>query len=105
MHKLDILNDKLQANSVGGKKKPKVHQVEITLTRREKQILYYLSLNKSVKEIANILSQLENKTVSFLTVHSILNKKLYPKFDVLGVSQLIAKAHELKLIPFVLDGV
>ncbi|MCC2624919.1 MAG: Histidine kinase [Burkholderiales bacterium] len=72
----------------------------ITLTPRESQTLYYLSLNKSPKDIAAILSIIEGKTFASATIQAVINKQLYPKFGVFNVGQLLEKASVLKLIPF-----
>lgn len=73
------------------------------VTKRELDVLYYLSLNKSPKEIAQIITILENKTVSDSTINAVINKKLYPKFEVFNIGQLVEKAIMLNLIPFLLD--
>jgi PAS domain S-box-containing protein len=72
----------------------------ISLSKREKEILYLLSLNKSPKEIAQIFSNIENKNIASSTINSIICKQLYPKLGVFNISQLIEKANYLKLIPF-----
>lgn len=72
----------------------------ITLTNRESQTLYYLSLNKSPKDIAAILSIIENKKFAPATIQAVINKQLYPKFGVYNIGQLLEKAGMLKLIPF-----
>ncbi|MCC2644408.1 MAG: sensor histidine kinase [Burkholderiales bacterium] len=72
----------------------------ITLTNRESQTLYYLSLNKSPKDIAAILSIIENKKFAPATIQAVINKQLYPKFGVYNIGQLLEKASMLKLIPF-----
>lgn len=77
---------------------------QIKLTKREQQILYFLSLNKSPKNIAQIITVIENKSVSDSTINAVINKKLYPKFEVFNIGQLIEKAVVLKLIPFLLDN-
>ena len=96
--KIDILNSSIN--------KPPIKIVEadkkISLTKREQQILYYLSLNQSPKDIANILSILDNKEVKPSTINSIICKKLYIKFSVSSVSQLIEKATMLNLLPLLL---
>ncbi|MFN8771201.1 MAG: PAS domain-containing protein [Neisseriaceae bacterium] len=76
----------------------------ITLTKREQDILYLLSLNKSPKEIANILSNRENKNIQSDTIRSMISKQLYTKFGVYNVNQLIEKARILNLIPFIPDN-
>lgn len=75
----------------------------IQLTKREEEILYYLSLNKSPKEIAQILSIIDKKNISFKTVQSIIDKQLYPKFGIFSIGQLIAEARIKGLIPFILS--
>jgi PAS domain S-box-containing protein len=96
-YKIDDLNKKL------GKTSPEIRYLgEIVLSRREKQILYYLAMGKNPKDIANIIGDIEKKIISFKTVLSIINKKLYPKFDVGSRSQLLERAIKLKLIPLML---
>ncbi len=73
---------------------------EITLTRKESEVLYYLSLNKSIKDIAAVETILENKSVSASTINAIIDKQLYPKFKVDNVEQLVEKASALNLILF-----
>ena len=75
----------------------------ISLTKRETEILYLLSLGKSPKEIANILSKAQNKSVCASTINAMINKQLYPKFEVYNVNQLIEKAHLMRKIPLILN--
>ena len=72
----------------------------IVVTKREKEILYFLSMGKTPKEIATVLSIIDGKNVSYGTISAFINKQLYPKFEVFNVGQLIEKATRLKLIPF-----
>ncbi len=72
----------------------------IKLSRRESEILYYLSMHRNPKEIAIILSASEGKKIAPSTVSSIINKGLYPKFDVHNTGQLIDKAISLQLLTF-----
>ena len=74
---------------------------EIKLTKREKEVLYFLSLGKSPKEIAQTLSTLQNHKVASATIGGLINKQLYPKFNVFNISQLLEKASMLNLIPFI----
>lgn len=74
----------------------------IKLTKREYEVLYLLLLGKSPKEIALILSNIEDKVIAPATINSIINKSLYLKFKVNSYSQLIAKSiisRSVNLIP------
>ena len=73
------------------------------LNKREQEILYFISLNKSPKEIASILGVREQKTLAPATIQAIITKQLYVKFGVYSVSNLIEKASFLGLIPFSLE--
>lgn len=73
---------------------------EITITKREREILYFLSMGNTPKEIASILSVIEDKAVLYSTISAFINKQLYPKFNVFSINQLVEKATLLKLIPF-----
>jgi PAS domain S-box-containing protein len=73
---------------------------QIRLTKREREVLYLLSLNKSPKDMAAIISMLEDKEIQDSTINGLINKQLYKKFEVFNVGQLIEKANALKLIPF-----
>ncbi|MCC2624175.1 MAG: hypothetical protein K0R14_48 [Burkholderiales bacterium] len=73
---------------------------EIILTRRESEILYYLSQNKSIKDIAAIASILDNKEVTARTINAIIDKQLYKKFGVDNIEQLVEKADALNMILF-----
>ena len=76
----------------------------ITLTKREQEVLYYLSNHKSPKEIAKILGKKENKNLSPATIASVICKQLYNKFEVNNNCSLIEKAKLLNLIPFIQDN-
>lgn len=76
----------------------------VPLTKRQREILYYLSLNKSPKEIAQILSIIDKKSVTSRTIQSVIDKQLYTKFKVYSISHLIEQANVQKLIPFLLDN-
>lgn len=94
-YKIDYLNEQL-----GIQNKNVEENSKISLTKREKEILYFLSMRKSPKEIASILSKLENKKIASSTINAIINKRLYIKFEVFNISQLLDKANLLNLIPF-----
>lgn len=93
--KMNILNKSLGVNQFNIKQ-----YKNIKLTTREEQVIYLLAMGKRPKEIAIILGKLENKVISHKTISSIINKKLYIKFDVSSYGQLIDKAISLNLIAF-----
>lgn len=78
---------------------------KIVITKREREILYFLSMGKTPKEIASVLSILDGKEVSYGTISAFINKQLYPKFEAFNVSQLVEKATLLKLIPFLNEAI
>lgn len=82
---------------------PNDYNRQIKLSKRESEILYYMSLNNSAKEIAQILTLIHKKSIDHTTVHSIINKQLYLKFDARSPGELIKKAKSLKLIPLIPD--
>jgi PAS domain S-box-containing protein len=96
--KIEMLN-----NKIGKQSNLYKYDHKIKLTKREREILYFLSLNKSPKEIASILSSFENKALSPLTISSIIQKQLYIKFNVNNVSKLVEVTNNLKLIPFLIN--
>ncbi len=102
----DIQNYKVEAltEQIGIKPKISNSDKQIRLTKRELDVLYYLSLNKSPKDISQIITIIENKPVSDSTINAIINKKLYPKFEVFNIGQLVEKAIMLNQIPFLLDN-
>ncbi|HLX52333.1 MAG TPA: PAS domain-containing protein [Aquella sp.] len=102
----DIQNYKIEAltEQIGIKPNISSSDKQIRLTKRELDVLYYLSLNKSPKDIAQIITIIEEKPVSDSTINAIINKKLYPKFEVFNIGQLVEKAIMLNQIPFLLDN-
>jgi PAS domain S-box-containing protein len=94
--KFSNLNNKL------GVSQPDATHSGIALTKREQEVLYFLSTYKSPKEIAIILSDRDGKPISPRTVQSIIDTKLYVKFGVYRIGDLIEKAKRLNLIPFIL---
>lgn len=90
--KFNLLDDELDDDNGN------VEQIKIELTERENQILYILSLGKSRKDVADILGKVDGKYVSPKTVASIINKKLYVKFDTHDEATLIKKAIKLDYI-------
>lgn len=72
---------------------------QISLSSRESEIIYYLSIYKSPKEIAKILSILHGKDISVRAVQTAISDRLYVKFDVNTTSQLLERAAVHNLIP------
>lgn len=103
-YKINNLNKQLKYHSIDNVSELTLFKKDIKLTKREREIIYFLSLNKSPKDIATILSVIENKPLAASTISSIIDKQLYPKFNVSSVGQLIEVANTLKLIPFTLNN-
>lgn len=97
-YKISILYDSI------GKKEHKKPIKPIRITKRERDVLYYLSMNKCPKDIAKILTIIENKTIAQSTIQSIISKQLYPKFEVYSVSELVDIANIYQLIQFIPDN-
>lgn len=95
--KISNMNDKL------GISQPAISNGNVKLSKREKEVLYFLALNKSPKEIAAILTSLDDKEISPKSIQAVIDKQLYRKLDVYNQGQLIEKAHFYQLIPFVLN--
>ncbi len=100
-YQLELLNEKTSRTNIIAPHE----KTSINLTTREVEILYFLSIGKSPKEIGLILSKIYKKTISASTIAAFINKQLYPKFDVYNVGQLIEKATALKMIPFMAESI
>ena len=98
---LEIMNDKM-----GNEFNSSLTNTDenIKLTKREQEVLYLLSLGKSPKTIAEIIGRIENKVLEASTIGGLINKKLYKKFNVSSVDELLEKAILLKLTPFLPDS-
>jgi PAS domain S-box-containing protein len=97
---VNFINAEIGRNGVGDLALDK----PIKLTRREQEVIYFLSMGKSPKEIANIISSRENKSISHYTISSIICKKLYIKLEVFSIGQLVERAKLLHLVPFIPDS-
>lgn len=93
---------KMLYNKIGKQPPSKNNANLIQLTKREKTILYLLSLHRSPKDIAGLLSRIDGKSVSHFTIHSLIGKGLYTKFDVTNTKDLLDKASSYGLIPAIL---
>jgi PAS domain S-box-containing protein len=70
----------------------------IKLTKRESEVLYFLSRGKKPKDIAARLG------ISHKTAQNIVDGKLFPKFGTHNIGDLIEKAQVLNLIPFTVEA-
>ncbi|OHX21404.1 helix-turn-helix transcriptional regulator [Chromobacterium sphagni] len=93
--KLSILDQRLGLNQ----KSDRINREQISLSNREQEIIYYLSIYKSPKEIARILSIIHDKDISIRAVQTAISDRLYVKFDVNTTSQLLERATAYGLIP------
>lgn len=100
MHLLNSYRINTLKEKIGSSKLVNNSVESTSLSKREGEVLYYLSLNKSRKTIANILSAMDEKSIEPTTVQSIIDKQLYPKFGVANIEDLLEKATILNLIPF-----
>jgi DNA-binding CsgD family transcriptional regulator len=64
----------------------------IELTDREREILFFVCLKLSGREISDIMSQKSKMVISPSTVGNIVRDKLFKKFNVYNIEQLITKA-------------
>ena len=60
----------------------------VRLSKREKQVIFLFLSNLSSQEIANTLSQIDNKTISKNTVDSIFADQLFIKFNAVSRASL-----------------
>ena len=95
-NRFDDLNEKIKKNARNLQQQPK-------LSKREKQVLYLLSLYKKPQSIAGIISDLENTEIKPVTVSGIIGKRLYGKFKCCNIEQLLEKAIMLNAIPQYLE--
>ena len=68
--------------------------IDIHLTKREKQVIYFFMSHLSSQEIAEILSKMEEKSISKSTIDSVFNEQLYSKFKVYNRPDLYKKLQE-----------
>ena len=82
----------------------KISNSNFKFTKREYQILYLLYLGKSPKEIAWILSNIEERTVAPATITAIINKRIYLKLGVNSCSQIIEVLLKLNILHYIPKG-
>lgn len=64
---------------------------ELDLTPRQQHVLVLILKNMSAKEIAAYLSEVEQRSISHMTIHNIINGQLFKKFEVMNIHQLQQK--------------
>ena len=64
------------------------------LTKREKQVIYFFMSHLSSQEIADVLSDIEGKSISKSTIDCVFNEQLYPKFNAFSRPDLYHKLHK-----------
>jgi len=70
----------------------------ISLSEREKEVLFLLTLGHNYKEAAAILSKATGKQISASTINSIIHRQLFKKFDVINTAELVIKSAQLKAL-------
>ncbi|MBX9867832.1 MAG: hypothetical protein K2Y14_13045 [Burkholderiales bacterium] len=65
--------------------------IDLSLTEREKQVVFFFVLNLDSQEIAAILTKIENKTISKNSINHMFSQQLFPKFGVFNRKSLYNK--------------
>lgn len=76
--------------------------VNLNLTNREKQVIFFFMLNFSSQDIADLIAKIENKTLSKNSIDQMFTQQLCPKFGVYNRKALYTKLQDLgydRLIP------
>ena len=68
---------------------------QIHLTKREQEILFLLCLKLSGREIAEIMTKKTKSPIGASTVGNIVRERIFPKFSVYNIEELINKAISL----------
>lgn len=84
----------LRAYNIYRKASQKTDLERYKLTKREKQVIFLFLSGLSSQEIAEVLSQIENKTVTKSTIDSLFTKQLRLKFDAYTRQGLFEKLME-----------
>lgn len=69
--------------------------LDIHLSKRQKQVIFFFMLHLDSQEIANQLSKIDHKSIKKSTIDSIFNLQLYPKFHVTSRAALYQKMLKL----------
>ena len=70
----------------------------VNLTNQEREIIALLAIGKSYKEVAWILSNIHNQEFNPATIATKVYRKIFPKFEVSNLSELITKALQLGIL-------
>lgn len=70
----------------------------LSLTTQEHEIIALLAIGKSYKEVAWILSSIHNQEFNPATIATNVYRKIFPKFEVSNLSELITKAVKLGIL-------
>lgn len=65
------------------------------LTPKEHQIAFLICHTKDIHEITTIINLFNKKDITEKTVHNIINRYLFTKFNVLNKKELLVKLYEL----------
>jgi hypothetical protein len=83
----------------------KIHSLDtgnLSLTEREKQVIFFFMLNFSSQDIADLIAKIEAKVMSKNAIDQMFNKQLLPKFGVYSRKALYDKLQDLgydRLLP------
>lgn len=66
----------------------------LQLTQREQQVIFFFILNLDSNSIAEILTQIEKKTISENSINNMFTQQLFPKFKVFNRKALYNKLIE-----------
>ena len=68
--------------------------INLQLTEREKQVIFFFLLNLDSKSIAEILTRIEDKKISENSINNMFTQQLFPKFEVFNRKSLYDKLIE-----------
>ena len=70
----------------------------VGLTDQEREIVSLLAIGKSYKEVAWILGHIHNQEFNAATIATNVYRKIFPKFAVTNLSELISKSIQLGIL-------
>ncbi len=69
-----------------------------SLSTQEREIVALLAIGKSYKEVAWILGSIHNQEFNPATIATNVYRKIFPKFEVSNLSELITKAVQFGIL-------